>query len=81
MESLATSTNVTTFMKSEVIEKKKIYVALKIVIARINIYDYLNFQFASRTKVTQRIFWYLRHYGSRPNLDPFGACANILAKI
>ena len=31
--------------------------------------------------MTQRIFWYLRHYGSRPNLDLFVASANILAII
>ena len=80
MESLATSTNLTTFMKSEVIEKKKIYVALKIVITRINIYDYLNFHFASRAKVTQLTFLYLRHFGSRAILDRFGACVKILAK-
>ena len=31
--------------------------------------------------MTQRIFLYLRHFGSRPVLDLFGASANILAKI
>ena len=31
--------------------------------------------------MAQRIFWYLRHFGSRPNLGPFVAYANILAII
>ena len=73
--------NVTTFMKTEVIEMKNYYVALKFVIYKFYIYEYLIFHFASRTKDAQRIFLYLRIFSSRANLGLFGACAHILAKI